>query len=162
MTKDRALCAVHVGARDGGTNVCHREPVRSQAIRLCLNTNCRPLHACDIDLSDAADLSQLARNSRFNRIAERGRRHAARRHAQHRHGAVGRIDLSPRRWVWKVGRKPARNRIYRRLHLLRGDIDVPFELELDDDVGLAEGARRGHLCDAGDARERDLEGCGHG
>ena len=45
----------------------------------------------------------------------------------------------------------------RRLHVLRGGVDVAVERELHDDLRLPEARRRRHVVDAGDRRERFLE-----
>ncbi len=66
------------------------------------------------------------------------------------HLAIGRIHRQRRR---QVGAR----RVDGRLHVARGAVDVPVEVELEHDRGRAERARRRHLGDAGDASELALQ-----
>ena len=75
---------------------------------------------------------------------------------------VGRVDLPVRRIVRQIRRELTARGIDGGLHVARRGVDVPVEVELEDDGGGAEQAGRGHLGHAGDARELPLERRGHG
>ena len=57
---------------------------------------------------------------------------------------VGRVHLGIDRRIGQVARQRRAGGIDRRLHVLRGGIDVAVELELQRDLADPERARRGH------------------
>ena len=127
LRRDRAGCAPRTSARRTPAPAPRRRPSRAAA-RCVVSPN-----------SSSADSG-----TSVGRQREREDRR------------VGGIRLLVRRRDDALRQLPQRLRD-RRLHVLRGRVDVPVERELDDDLRLPEARRRRHVVDAGDRRELLLE-----
>jgi hypothetical protein len=82
-------------------------------------------------------------------------------HGQDEDREVGRIDLAVGRVGAQAGRQVGACGVDRRLHIARGAIDVAAYAEHQDDAGLTERARGGHLGDIGDLAEVSFERSRH-
>ncbi|KAG0922076.1 hypothetical protein G6F32_014825 [Rhizopus arrhizus] len=93
-------------------------------------------------------MAELAGEDGLGVIAEFDQRHHLRADPQDHDRAVRRVDLAPGRQVRQVAGQAPGGGIDRRLHFLRGGIDVLFQIELQRDRGAAQCAGGGHLDDA--------------
>ncbi len=84
-----------------------------------------------------------------------------RRQRQRDDRRVGRVHLRIERRIGQVARQRRGGRIDRRLHILRGAVDVAVEVELQRDLADAEGARRRHRLQRRDLAELPLKRSGH-
>ncbi|KAG1259893.1 hypothetical protein G6F65_015188 [Rhizopus arrhizus] len=148
LAHQRTFGLVEAGVLGHPAQVGQGHAHRRQPLRLGLDADGRALLADDVDLGHATDLADRARQPAFGQIAQLGHRHLRRHHAEHQDRAVGRIDLAPGRQVRQVAGQAPGGGIDRRLHFLRGGIDVLFQIELQRDRGAAQCAGGGHLDDA--------------
>src|SRR6202030_3537595 len=72
-------------------------------------------------------------------------------------GGVGGIDFAVDGGIRKTLGEKIGSAVDGGLHFLLGNINVEIEIELKGDYGTAEGARRGHLVQAGNLAELALE-----
>ncbi len=155
---------VHVLRRDRVGHVLERDVARRELVRVELQAHGVLLRAVDQHLRHATHHRESLRQRRLAELVERRQRHFVRRQRQRQDRRVGGIRLLIRRRDDALRQAADRLRD-RRLHVLRGRVDVPVERELHDDLRLPEARRRRHVVDAGDRRERLLERrrdrCGH-
>ena len=74
---------------------------------------------------------------------------------------VGRVHLGVDRRIGQVARQRRGGGVDRRLHVLRGGVDVAVQIELQRDLADAEGTRRGHRRQRRDLAELALQRRGH-
>ncbi len=152
-----ALGTIGVLRRQHGADVFEAEPVGVELRGVDVDAHRRQRAAAHDHLADAVDLGK--------RLLQQGRRHVIEapaavhlgREGEDEDGRVRRIHLPILRVVGQVGGEVSAGCVDRRLHVARGAIDVPVQVELQDDGGRSEIARRCHLRHAGDAAELPLE-----
>ena len=109
-----------------------------------------------LHLRDPTHRREPLREERLGVLVQRGQRHRRRGQRQEQNRRVRRIGLVVRGWL-DAGRQLAQRLRDRRLHVLRGVVDVARQRKGQRDVRAAERARRRHRVDAGDRRELLLE-----
>jgi hypothetical protein len=143
-----------------GAHIRQREPVRGEFSWVDLHPHGRLLPAAHVDLSHARDLGDALRQDRVRHIVDVRERQGLRGQRQDHDRRVGGVHLSEARPRRHVRRQLATRRVDGRLHISRGRVHVPIELELQRDARRTEGADRRDLAHAGDATEAALERCG--
>ena len=115
------------------------------------------MFAADGDLSDAGHLRDLLCQIVVRVLVNGDKRHCGRVRRKNEDRRVGRIELLVG-WRRRHGlRQRLARRCDRGLHVLRREIDIAVEIELNRNRRGAEGAERGHLGDAGDLAELAFE-----
>src|SRR3989441_630140 len=117
--------------------------------------------AVHVDLRHAADRGQALRDERLGVLVQSGQRQRPRAQRVVDDRLVGWIHLLVGRRQ-QAARELAQSLGDRRLHVLRGGVDIAVQGELQRDARAAEARRRGHLVHAGDGRELFLERRRHG
>ena len=138
------------------------DAARGERLRVDLNANRRLLLPADTDQTDARNLRDLLHQDVFGVSVNGGQRVGIGGHRQHEDGSVGRIDLPDRWWIGHVRRQLPAGCVNPGQNIRGGAVDVATQIELHRDRGEAERARRGHLDDAGNLPELQLEGRCHG
>ena len=141
---ERTLGAGHVGIGDGGAQVLHAEPVIGEAGEIGLDTDGRLEATENADMADADQLAQTLADHRIGKIRHRADRDGLRGQRHRDHRGIGGIDLGIDRGIRQVFRQRRGGSVDRRLHILRGTVDIAFQVELQSDGGKAEGRGRGH------------------
>ena len=154
---EMALGRVGVGARQHAAHVAQADSVLVERGRVQVHAHGRQRAAADLHLADALDLRQLLLQDGRGGVVHLPLGRGLRGEREDQHRCVRRVDLAVGRIARQVGGELAAGRVDRSLHVARGAIDVTVEVELQDDVGRADAAGRGHLGDAGDAAELTLE-----
>ena len=156
-----SLRPFHVGGRERGADVLEADPVLVQGRRVQLHPDGRERAAPHEHLADALDLGELLLEDRRRRVVHLALAHGVGGEGQDENRRVGRIHLSVCRVARQVRRQVAPCRVDRRLDVAGGAVDIPAQVELQDDAGRSEVAGRRHLGHARDAAELALEGGGH-
>ena len=153
----RTLRSVGRGCRQCAANIFERQSARSDFGGIDLDPNSRSLFAADGDLSDAGHLRDLLCQIVVRILVDGDKRHCGRVRRKNKDRRVGGIELS----VGRRRRHGLRQRLARRgdrgLHVLRRQIDIAVQIELNRNRRCAEGAERCHLGDAGDLAELAFE-----
>ncbi len=118
--------------------------------------------AADCYEADAGDLTDMLGKHILGVIVDLRQRQLIRRDRKHEDGGVRRVDLAVSRWRRKIGRQLPASGVDRRLHVLRGAVDVAREIELDGDSAVPERAARRHFRDAGNLSELAFQRLGNG
>ena len=100
---------------------------------------------------------QPRRHDGVGEVAERAQIDGLRRERQRDDRRVGRVHFRIERRIGQVARQRRGGGIDRRLHVLRGGVDVAVEVELQRDLADAERARRGHRLQRRDLAELAFE-----
>jgi hypothetical protein len=166
LALQRADRRIGVGGSDRLTDLRHRQAARRRLVGIDLHAHGEFLLTENLHLRDAGDLRNLLRENLLGVIVGRRERQRRRGQRDEQDRNVGRIDLAEARRRGQVGRQFAQRRRNLRLHVERCAVDVPVEIELQDDVGEAAARLRRHRRDRRNRREHALErrgdGRGHG
>ena len=154
---ERALRAGDVGADDGRAQVLQREAVGGEPRQIGLDADRRADAALHRDVADAGHLGQPLRHHGVGQIAEAAQVDGLRGERQRDDRRVGRVHLRIERRVGQVARQRRAGGVDRRLHVLRGGVDVAVEIELQRDLADAERTRRGHRLQRRDLAELALQ-----
>src|SRR5581483_575365 len=148
---------VDVGRLDGLRDLVDAEAAARDRVRVELDAHRVLLRAEHLHLRDAAHHGDALRHHRLAVLVDLPHRERRRRERDVEDRLVGRIDLPVDRRRRHAGREERRGLRDRRLHVLRGGVDVAVELELEGHLSAAERARRVHRREPGDRRELPLE-----
>ncbi len=151
------LRAVHVGGGERRAHLVEADAVAIERRRVELDAHAGERAAAHEHLAHALDLRELLLEDRGGGVVEPVGRDRVRGEREDQDRRVGRVDLPVVGVVRQVRRELAARGVDRRLHVARGCVDVPREIELEDDRGRAQVARRRHLLHARDAAELPLE-----
>ena len=153
----RALRSVGRGTHQCAANIFERQSARGELGGIDLDPDRWSLFAADGDLSDAGHLRDLLCQIVVRVLVNGDKRHCGGVRRKNEDRRVGRIELL----VGRRRRHGLRQRLARRgdrgLHVLRRQIDIAVEIELNRNRRGAEGAERGHLGDAGDLADLAFE-----
>ena len=160
-TRERALGRVGGCARQRGPDLLQREADSGQGLRIHRDADRGLLRAADEDLPDPGDLRDLLRQDGVRHVEHlaQGQRLGGERDDHDRR--VRRVHLAVVRAAGEVLWKVAAGRVDRRLHVPRGGVHVPIEVELQGEAGLPERAGGRDLGDARDPPEAALQRSGH-
>ena len=136
--------------------------VFGERLRIDFDANRGQRTPADTDLPHPLNLRQLLREYRRCNVVELRPRHhiGFERHQKNRH--LGRVVFPVSRELRKIGGKESRRSGDRRLHIARRRVDVAAQLELQGDLGAADGAARSHFGDSGNAGKLLLQRSRHG
>ena len=138
-------------------DIGQRDAASGQRVRIELNAYRVLLRAVYLHLRNATDGRYLL-SEQVLRVLGNGRRRQRRRRQYDIHNRrVGRVHLALGRWRRHRRGQRARRGGDRRLHVLRGGVDVAVERELQRDGRQAVRGDRGHRVDAGNRRELLLQ-----
>ena len=155
----RTLRSVGRGCHQCAANVFERQSARSELGGVDLDPNSRSLFAADGDLSDAGHLRDLLCQIVVRVLVNGDKRHCGGVRRKNEDRRVGGIEFL----VGRRRRHGLRQRLARRgdrgLHVLRRQVDIAVEIELNRNRRCAEGAERGHLGDAGDLADLAFKRC---
>ena len=141
---ERALGPGDVGRRDGAVEIRHAEPVGGEPRHVGLDAHGRADAALDRHVADAGHRRQALGDERVGEVAQVAHRDDVGGQRQRDDGRVGRVHLRVGRRIGQVARQRRAGGVDRRLHVLRGGVDVAPEVELQRDLAEPVGARRGH------------------
>jgi len=142
---DRSLGRVARGIDQGVAHLFQRDPGRREPTGVDLHADRRLGIAADDDLRHAGHLRHLLGEEVVGVVVDRGERQRIGMHRENEDRRIRRIDLAVGRRVVKRLRQRLAVGGDRGLHVLRGGIDVPVEIELDDDRRRADRRLRRHL-----------------
>ena len=155
---------LHGALRPVGVRRVHRrphlvqaDPVLVERRRIQLDAHGGQRAAAHRHLAYALDLRELLGEYGRGGVVHAPAIERVGRERQDHDRRVGGIDLAVDRVVGEPGRELAARRVDGGLHVARGAVDVPVELELEGDPRRAERGRGGDLRHARDAPERALE-----
>ena len=121
------------------------------------------LRAQHLHLRHAGDHGDALRDARLGVLVERPQRQRGRGQREVENRLIGRIDLGERRRRRHALRQQARGLRDGRLHVHRGAVQPPREVEFQRDLRVAQRVRtRGHRVQAGDGGELIFERRRHG
>eukprot|EP01022_Parablepharisma_sp_SALTPOND_P004192 TRINITY_DN118_c0_g1_i1.p1 TRINITY_DN118_c0_g1~~TRINITY_DN118_c0_g1_i1.p1 ORF type:complete len:1977 (+),score=693.89 TRINITY_DN118_c0_g1_i1:34526-40456(+) len=158
---DRTLGLVHGGGGDDTANVFQADAQRGDLGRIDLDAHGRFLLAVDVDQAHPRDLRDLLGQDVVGIVVDHRQRQFIGLHRHDHDGRIGRVDLAEGRGIGQVGRQLPGRRIDGGLHVQCSGIDVAVQVELQGDLGAAQGTLRGHLREAGNERELALQRLGH-
>ena len=153
----RALGCVGGDVAENRADVLQGEISRCQLFRIDLHTHRRLLLPADVNQSDAMNLRDLLRENILGVIVRFGKRRRVRGHRQDEDRRIRRVILAIVRRRGQICGEPPAGRRDRSLDVLRRGVDVPVQLELNVNLGIAKRIDRGELDDAGDLTELLLE-----
>ncbi len=105
----------------------------------------RLVGAGDADLGDAVDLRDALHQHGVGGVVDGGGRQLVRGQGEDEHRCVVGIGLAEDRDVGQAGRQIHGGGVECSLHVARGTVDVPVDVEQGDDDGVAERTHRGEL-----------------
>ena len=105
----------------------------------------------------ARHFAEARRDQRVGEIAELAQRHGLGLQRQRQDRRIGRVHLRIDRGIGKIARQRRGRCVDRRLHVLRGGVDVAVEIELQRDLRQAERRLRRHGRERRDLTELALE-----
>ena len=152
---------VHVAAGDGADDLVDADLPQCERLRIELDAHRVLLRAVDLHLRDARHHRDALREERLAEFIELLQREGGGAEREVQDGRGCRVHLLVRRRDHPLRELTQRLRD-RRLHILRGRVDVAVERELQRDRRDPLAAGRRHLIDAGDGRELLLERRRHG
>ncbi len=137
-----------------------------QLLRIELHAHGRLLLTADKHESDARDLRKLLRENVFRVVVRLNQRRGIRCYREDEDRGIGGIIFAVIGRHSQICWQPPPGRSDRRLHILCRRVDVPVQLELDVDLGVAECVDRRELDDTRDLAEllfeRVRNRCSHG
>src|SRR5262249_39492278 len=132
---DLALGAIRVGGGEEAPDVFEREPGVVQSGGVDLDADRGQRAASHEDLADALDLRDLLLEHRGRDVVDASLVDDVGDQAEQHDGRVGRIDLPVARVRGQVRGQLAAGGVDRGLDVARGGVDVPRQVELEDDRG---------------------------
>ena len=135
---------VDVVALDGAGDLVDAELPVGEGLGVELGADGVFLGAEDLDLGDAADHGDALCNHGFGVLVDVGQGEDGRTQGEVENGLVGRVDLPEGGGGRHVLGQVARGQGDGGLDVLGGGVEVPAEVELEGDLGHAEGAGRVH------------------
>src|SRR5207302_440729 len=141
--------------------VLEADAVLVQGRRVQLHPDGRERAAPHEHLADTLDLGELLLKDRRGGVVHLALAQGVGGEGQDENRRVGWIDLAVRGVAGQVRRQVTPCRVDRRLDVAGGAVDIPVQVELQDDAGRSEVAGRRHLGYARDAAELAFEGGGH-
>ncbi len=154
--RKRTLWRIGRRAHERGPNFLKRQPARRELRRIDLNANRRPLLTAERNLGDARQLRNLLGEKAVGIFVDHGNRQRVGARRQDKNRRIGRVELPVCRRRGHGLRQCLAGGGERRLHILRRQIDVPIEIELNRDRCRAERADRCQLGHAGNLADLTL------
>src|SRR5438552_431412 len=154
---ERADGQIRVAALQGGRHVIDADAANRQRRRIELRAHGVFLLAGYQNLRDAADRRKPLRQRSVCILVYLREREGRRADHQIDDWLIGGIYFLERRLARHSGRQLPRRSRDRRLHVLRGGIDVAAEIELQCDLSVAERAGRTDGVESGNSRELSFQ-----
>ena len=156
-TDDRAGRDVDVPVPERRFHLVDPDLPRRERVRIELRVHGVLLAAEHLHLRDAAHLRNPLSDARFGVLVQRPRRQGRRRDNEVENRLIGRVDFGKgRRRGHSLRQQPGRLGDGA-LHVDRGPVEAPVQIELQRDLRRAERVHRGHRLEARDRRELILE-----
>ena len=150
-----------VGRTDGATHLVEGQAVVIQRIRIKVDAHRRQRTTGHTDLADTVDLGNLLRQYGRGQVIQLATAEGLGGQGENHDRHVGRVGLAVAGVARHAGGQQGHGRVDGRLHLSGGAVDVALQVKLQDHLGAAETARRGHLDDPGNPPEGPLQRRGH-
>ena len=152
-----AFRPIRIGRRERRQDLFPPDIEFRQRCRIDQDTHGGTRTPLNIDDSDAWDLSNLLIEDRVGNVVHLGAFLDPGGQRQNNYRLVRRVLLPVPGIVRQGCRQLTASGVDRRLHVTRGRVDVPVQVELHGDISRAGAAVRRHLGDSGNSAERALE-----